>query len=241
MNMSCSIIRCTFAILALAAGASDVFAKYPKHSFMPMLGLVNTGINDYSLRVSHELQVTYSSGDRLRTPFGIRYQYRMKKGNIIGLDFVSVYSPMIITPQYLDAASVFGGPSMTAGRNMAGGNIHYSKTIDLKILEVFGMAGFGGYFTGARSNTIATDYSWYKGADSAFYDFAPVVTNNAFKKFMPVIAFGFGVRFKHLEVGLHNQVSLSGPVNDFTYNGYRHSVPLNWKSIGYYIGYRLEF
>lgn len=234
-------LRCAFAIVVFGLSASGAFAKYPKHSIMPMLGLASTGINDYALRVSHGLQVTYTSGDRLRTPIGIRYQYRMKKGNIIGLDLVSVYCPMIITPQYLDASSGFGGPSMTAGRNMAGGSIHYSKTIDIKLLEVFGTAGFGGYFTGARSNIMTTDYSWYKGADSGFYDFAPVVTNNAFRKFMPVIAFGFGVRFRHLEAGLHNQVSLSGPVKDFTFNGYTHSVPLNWKSIGYYIGYRIEF
>jgi hypothetical protein len=241
MNMMSVFLRYAFTIVALGSCAPDVFAKYPKHSIMPMLGLANTGINDYSLRVSHGLQVSYTSGDRLRTPMGIRYQYRMKKGNIVGLDLVSVYSPMIITPQYLDPSSGFGGPAMTAGRNMAGGNIHYSKTIDIKLLEIFGMAGFGGYFTGARSNIMTTDYSWYKGANADFYDFAPEVTNKAFRKFMPVIAFGFGVRFRHLEAGLHNQVALSGPIKDFSFNGYSHSVPLHWKSIGYYVGYRFEF
>jgi len=236
-----AFLKHLLTIVTLGAGISVAFAKYPKHSVMPMLGLASTGINDYSLRVSHGLQVTYTSGDRMRTPLGLRYQYRIKKGNILGLDVFSIYNPIVITPQYLDASSGFGGPSMVSGRNMTGGNIHFSKTIDIKLIEVFGMAGFGGYFTAKGSNTKTTDYSWYKGGTPDFYDFAPVVTNRAFKPFMPVIAFGFGIRFKHLEAGLQNQISLSGPIKDFTYNGYTHAVPMSWKSIGYYVGYRFEF
>lgn len=221
--------------------ASNTFAKYPKHSFMPMLGLASTGISDYSLRVSHGLQVSYTSGDKLRTPFGIRYQYRMKKGNIVGVDFLSVYNPLIITPQYLDASSNFGGPSMAAGKNMIGGNIHYSKTIDIKLIEIFGMAGIGGYLVANSTINNTSDYSWYKDGGPGFYEFAPAVTNNVLKNFMPVVAFGGGVRFRHLEAGLFNQISMSGPVKNFTYNGYTHSIPLSWKSMGYYVGYRIEF
>ncbi len=234
-------IKYRLAILLLCTFISEGFAGYPKHSFMPMLGLASTGINDYSLRVSHGLQVSYSSSDRMRTPLGIRYQYRMKRGNILGVDLMGVYSPVIITPQYLDAATGFGGPAMSNGQYMTGGNIHYSKTIDIKLLEVFGMAGFGGYFTGVGNSAKTTDYAWYKDGGPGFYDFAPAVTNNALSKFIPVIAFGCGVRFRHLEGGLNNQMSLSSPVKDFTYNGYTHSVPLIWKSIGYYVGYRFEF
>lgn len=230
-----------FSLFLLGSLLTATYGKYPKHSFMPMLGLSSTGIGDHSLRVSHGLQVSYSSGDRLRTPLGLRYQFRMKKGNILGADISSLYNPIVITPQYLDAASVFGGPAMAYGRNMIGGNIHYSKTIDIKIIEAFGMAGFGGYFTGNSGNAKSTDYAWYQNAGAGFYSFAPIVTNQALKRFLPVVVFGCGVRFKHLEAGLHNQVSLSSPVKDFTYNGYTHSVPLSWKSIGYYIGYRFEF
>jgi hypothetical protein len=234
-------IKPFFIMSMIFAFITPVLAKYPRHSIMPMLGLASAGINDYSLRVSHGLLVSYTSGERMRTPLGIRYQYRMKKGNILGFDVTSLYNPIIITPQYLDGTSGFGGPAMTSGSNMVGSNIHYSKTIDIKLIEIFGMAGFGGYFTGYKTNNMTTDYSWYQGAGPGFYDFAPVVTNHALKKFMPVIAFGFGVRFRHLEGGLHNQLSLASPVKNFSYNGYSHAIPLNWKSIGYYIGYRLEF
>ena len=79
----------------------------------------------------------------------------------------------------------------------------------------------------------SSKFGWADLYMQACPDVAPVVTNNALKKFIPVIAFGCGVRFKHLEMGLNNQVSLSSPVKDFTYNGYTHTVPLIWKSIGY--------
>lgn len=208
---------------------------------MIMPGLANTGINNLSLRVSHGLQVSYSGGDRWRTPVSMRYQYRMKRGNILGTDFTVIYNPLIITPQYLDANSVFGGPSISAGHYMRGLNVHYSKTIDIKILEVFGMAGFGAYYNGKQNNPGTSDFSWYKDANPEFYNFAPVVSDKALRKLMPVIVFGCGVRFRHLEGGINHQIALSGPVKDFTYNGYTHSVPLNWKSIGYYVGYRFEF
>lgn len=192
------------------------------------------------MRVSHGLQVSYSSGDRLRTPLGLRYQYRMKKGNILGMDFSSLYNPIVITPQYMDNSGTFGGPSMAYGRSMTGFNIHYSKTIDIKILEVFGMAGLGAYVNGNLSGGN-TDFAWYQGGSPEFYTFAPVVTNTALKRFLPVMVFGCGVRLWHLEAGMHNQISISSPVRDFTYNGYTHTVPLSWKSLGYYIGYRFEF
>ncbi len=227
-------------ILLLSTGVSTAFAKYPTHSIMSMIGLAGTGIGDYSLRVSHGLQVSYSSGDRMRTPIGVRYQYRMKKGHILGIDLMGIYNPIIITPQYLDATG-FSGPAITCSQYMSGGNIHYSKTIDFKLIELFGMAGFGGYFTGNGPHDKVTDFAWYKGGSTEFYDFAPVVTNNVLNKFIPVVAFGGGVRFRHLEVGLNNQVSLNSPVKNFTYNGYAHNVPLMWKSFGYYVGYRFEF
>jgi hypothetical protein len=221
--------------------ASASFAKFPTHSVMPYMGIANTGVTNYTLRVSHGLQVSYNSGDRLRTPVGLRYQYRMKKGNIFGADFFSIYNPLIITPQYLDANSVFGGPAMTSAQNMLGADIHFSKTIDIKIIEVFGMAGIGGYLSNKAGIDMSSDFSWYKGASTEFYDFAPLVCNNSLKSFMPLVTFGAGVRFKHLEAGLNNQMSLASPVNSFTYNGFKHSVPLSWKSIGYYVGYRFEF
>ncbi|MDI1235090.1 MAG: hypothetical protein PSX81_12475 [bacterium] len=239
--MKTFLFKQLFAFFLLNTCINGTFAGYPKHSFMPMVGLSSAGITDYSLRVSHGLQVTYSSSDRMRTPLGIRYQYRMKKGNILGVDLMGIYSPIIITPQYLDAASGFGGPAMSIGQYMTGGNIHFSKTIDIKLIEIFGMAGFGGYFTGAGNSAKTTDYTWYKDGGAGFYDFAPTVTNNALSKFFPVVAFGCGVRLKHLEGGINNQMSLGSPVKDFTYNGYTHSVPLIWKSIGYYVGYRFEF
>lgn len=188
----------------LVATFYNAMAGYPKHSIMPMIGLSSAGITDYSLRVSHGLQVSYSSSDRMRTPLGVRYQYRMKKGQILGADFMGIYSPIIITPQYLDASTGFGGPAMSCGQYMTGGNIHFSKTIDIKLIEIFGMAGVGGYFTGTGNSAKTTDNAWYKDGGAGFYDFAPTVTNNALKKFMPIVAFGFGVRFKHLEGGVNN-------------------------------------
>ena len=227
--------------LLLVSGMQTLSAKYPTHSIMPYLAVANTGVSDYTLRVSHGLQVKYSSGDKLRSPMGIRYQYRMKKGHVLGADFFSIYNPLQITPEYLDANSSFGGPSISSEQRMNGFDLHYSKTIDIKLLEVFGWAGLGLYQNKALKDERLSDFSWYKGANADFYQFAPLVCQSSVKLYMPVMSFGAGVRFKHLEAGLNNQLSLASPINSFDYNGYHHVVPLSWKSIGYYLGYRFEF
>lgn len=209
---------------------------------MPFAGLAGSRISEYTLQVSNNLRVRYHNGDVLRVPVGIRYQYRMKKGNILGACVTGNYNPILISPEYKDAGYGFTGPSIAAAGNMLGLDLHYSKTIDIRILEVFGYLGAGAMvYLGNASSVPVSDFSWYKHAPAEFYDFAPKVCANALKPVLPVLNFGAGVRFRHLEGGLMNQFSLSGPVKAFTYEGYTFNNKITWKSIGYYIGYRFEF
>ncbi len=212
-----------------------------RHSITLMASLSNTGINPFTLQVSPSLRCVYENGETINTPIAIRYQYRMKRGNRLGVDYQNMYCPISFHPQYQTNNFGFGGPMVPAvSSNLQGINFHYSKAIDIKLLEVFGFVGAGGYFTG-KSSTATTDYSWYKSASPEFYEFAPAVTHNVIKSFIPMLHFGAGVRFKHLEGGINNQFSLSSPIKPIEYQGATFNNNIRLKSIGYYIAYRWEF
>ncbi len=88
---------------------------------------------------------------------------------------------------------------------MIGGNIHYSKAIDFKLLEIFGFLGFGAYAQFPDANNAYTqDYSvGIKMPVPEFYPFAVAATQNALKSILPMSTIGFGARLKHLEAGLN--------------------------------------
>jgi hypothetical protein len=151
------------------------------------------------------------------------------------------YNPLIVKPSFYSKDMGFVGPSVINHKGtMMGADIHYSKTIDIKLIEVFGFLGFGAYLQKA-DNTLTQDYAWYKDAIPEFYSFAIAVTNQSIKRVLPITTFGFGARFKHLEGGLNYQYSLLSPVNGFDYQGIHFNNNMRFKSIGYYLAYRLEF
>ena len=212
-----------------------------RHSITPMVSLSNSSTSDFVLQVSPDLLCEYVSGETLNTPLALRYQYRMKKGNRFGIDYMNMYSSLLLRPKVKDNQLGFYGPTVPAfSSNLHGFNVHYSKAIDIKLLEVFGFIGAGGYL-GNSTNPLTADYSWYKNASAEFYDFAPAVTHNVIKPFIPMLNFGAGVRLKHLEGGINNQFSLSSPVKAIQYQGNTFQNNIRLKSIGYYIAYRWEF
>ncbi|MFM1792795.1 MAG: hypothetical protein RLZZ252_1149 [Bacteroidota bacterium] len=212
-----------------------------RHSITPMLSLSNTSTSNFILQVSPTLLCEFSSGETLNTPLAVRYQYRMKQGNRLGFDYLNMYSSFAFAPKAKDNSLGFYGPMVPAfSSNLHGFNVHYSKAIDIKLLEIFGFVGAGGYLTG-KPNTTTADYSWYRNASAEFYDFAPAVTHNVIKSFIPMLNFGAGVRLKHLEGGINNQFSLSSPIKAIQYQGNTFQNNIRLKSIGYYIAYRWEF
>lgn len=212
-----------------------------RHSITPMLSLSNTSTSNFILQVSPTLLCEFTSGETLNTPLAVRYQYRMKQGNRLGFDYMNMYSSFAFTPKAKDNAMGFYGPMVPAfSSNLHGFNVHYSKAIDIKLLEIFGFVGAGGYLTG-KPNTSTADYSWYRNASAEFYDFAPAVTHNIIKPFIPMLNFGAGVRLKHLEGGINNQFSLSSPIKTIEYQGNTFQNNIRLKSIGYYIAHRWEF
>lgn len=58
-----------------------------RHSITLMASLSNTGINPFTLQVSPSLRCVYENGETINTPIAIRYQYRMKRGNRLGVDY----------------------------------------------------------------------------------------------------------------------------------------------------------
>ena len=238
-----------FSFAAMAANLSAIESKKPKplqhnppkHSITPMLSLSNTSVSEFLLQVSPTLQCKFQNGETLNTPIALRYQYRMKRGNRIGLDYLNMYSSLMFRPQTQDNTFGFYGPAVPAfSANLQGANLHFSKAIDIKLLEVFGFVGVGGYLSG-KQNPMTADYSWYKNSTAEFYEFAPAATHNVIKPFIPMLNFGAGVRLKHLEGGINNQFSLSSPVKNIQYQGTTFTNNMRLKSIGYYIAYRWEF
>lgn len=215
--------------------------KGNRHSITPMVGIANNTSTEFSQSVSSTLKIEYMSGDAFRMPVGLRYQYRMRHGNRIGADLLGNYLPLMVSPSFRDAGYGYTGPLVLNQKGtMLGGDIHYSKTIDIKVLEAFGYLGLGGYALQPLNDQTA-NYSWYIGATPEFYDFAVAATHNSVKKFMPITTFGFGARLKHLEAGVNYQYSLNSPINSFDYKGVTYNNNIRFRSVGYYVAYRFEF
>ncbi len=215
--------------------------KGNRHSITPMAGIANNTTTAFTQSVSSTLRIEYSNGDNLRMPVGLRYQYRMSHGNRLGADLLGNYLPLMALPSYRDGAYGYIGPMVLNQKGtMLGGDIHYAKTIDIKVLEAFGYLGLGGYALQPLNDQTA-NYSWYVGATPEFYDFAVAATHNSVKKFMPITTFGFGARLKHLEVGVNYQYSLNSPIKPFEYKGVTYNNNIRFHSVGYYVGYRFEF
>lgn len=235
-----NIVIVLIAFFNFGVTEAQVFKK-KRHSITPMFGLANNSITPFSLSPSPDLKIEYSNGDNWRIPFTLRYQYRMNHGNRFGVDFLGNYNPIILTPKYYSAKMGYVGPTVLPNKGqMLGGDIHYSKTIDIKLIEVFGFIGIGGYWQ-FPDNTQTENFNWYKNADSIFYDFAKASTFESARSFLPITTFGFGARFKHLEGGLNYQFSLMSPVNSFEYEGVTFRNHIRFQSLGYYAAYRFEF
>ena len=221
-------------------GWSQAFKK-KRHSITPMIGLANNFTTPFSNSPSANLRIDYTNGDNQRIPLSLRYQYRMKHGNRFGVDFLCNYNPLTLNPKYYLENYGFVGPVVLAhSGSMIGGDLHYSKTIDIKLIEVFGFLGIGGYWQ-FPDNQNTQNFDWYKDATPEFYEFAVASTNNSIKSFLPITIFGFGARFKHLEGGLNYQFSLTSPVNSFQYDGVEFRNEMRFRSLGYYVAYRVEF
>lgn len=224
--------------------AQDVASK-PKaftgkrHSITPMFGLANNSTTPFSISPTQSLRFSVSNGDEFRTPVSVRYQYRMRHGIQLGVDFLGNYNPMVLEPEF-NSQIGFIGPHIPSAGNSLGGDFHVSKTLKIKIIEAFGFMGIGGY-SQRVDNSMTKDYSWYINAPTEFYDFAVASTNNVTRKYLPITKFGFGARIKHLEVGVNREYSLLSPVKSFTYQGQNYENNSRFKSIGFYVAYRYEF
>lgn len=211
-----------------------------RHSITPIFGIANNYITPFSIMPNPSLKIDYSNGDELRTPVSLRYQYRMRHGIQLGIDFLGNYNPLSIHPAYYTQMGGFIGPHVPRDGTMLGGDFHFSKTIEIKLIEAFGFIGIGGY-SQRFDNNVTRDYSWYISAPSEFYEFAVASTNNTIKKFMPITKFGIGARFNHLEVGINREYSLGSPVKSFDYQGVNYENNIRFRSIGFYVAYRYEF
>jgi hypothetical protein len=232
-----------FALSVLAADRlnAQIFKK-KRHSVNAMMGLANNMTTPFTQSPDPRLKIDYLNGDPIAIPVSFRYQYRMDHGNRIGFDVMGNRNPLYLRPSFYHADFGFTGPSIALNSTMIGGNIHYSKAIDFKLLEIFGFLGFGAYAQFPDANNAYTqDYSWYKNAIPEFYPFAVAATQNALKSILPMSTIGFGARLKHLEAGLNYQVSIGSPVNDFVYENVVFTNNIRYRSLGYYVAYRIEF
>lgn len=226
-----------FCGLALYAQKSVI----KRHSITPIFGFNSNRITPLTIAPSADLRIDYNNGDELRMPITLRYQYFINKGNSVGVDFLGNFNNIWLHPAYRFQNFGFLGPVVISHPGtMLGGDLHYSRTIDVKLFKLYGLLGFGGYFL-RPDNTYTQDYSWYRDASPDFYEFAVAATNNKVKSFMPITNLGLGLRFKHIELGVNFQYSLSSPVKGFEYKGIQYNNNLRFSSKGCFVGYRFEF
>ena len=245
--MMVQLRRLLFKLLILVLGVSaqnlgaQTFKK-KRHSLTAMMGLANNRTTPFTQSPDPKLKIEYLNSDQIAIPVSFRYQYRMDHGNRIGIDVMGNRNPLYLKPSFFDSEMGFTGPTIALKGTMVGGNIHYAKTVDFKLIEIFGFVGFGAYAQFSEFDRAYTsDYSWYKNAPEDFYPFAVAATDKALKSWVPTTSIGFGLRFKHLEGGLNYQLSVGSPVNDFEYQNVVFTNNIRYRSLGYYVAYRLEF
>jgi len=233
-------------LFALSIGflLNPVWAQKPgekRHSITPIIGLASNTSTLFTISPNTDVKLDYLSGDEITLPITLRYQYKISNGNFVGVDVLGNYNTLYMHPAYHTQGYGYVGPAVIShAGTMIGGDIHYSKMVDLKLFHVFGIVGFGGYRQ-SPDNTYTKDYSWYKNASPVFYDFAVAATNNAIRKFMPITTLGLGFRYRHLELGVNYQYSLRSPVKSFEYQGIQYDNKLRFASKGCFVGYRFEF
>ncbi|MFM6984859.1 MAG: hypothetical protein ACKOXF_12050 [Chitinophagaceae bacterium] len=215
--------------------------KNKRHSITPILGIASNRSTLLTIAPNPNVKLDYLSGDNFRLPVSFRYQYQLKKSHYIGADLLGNYNPLDLHPAYNTQSLGYAGPIVVShSGTMIGFDFHYSKTLNVKLFDIVGTAGLGGYFQ-SPDNTLTQDYSWYRNASPEFYNFAVAATNNSVKKFMPITVLGIGIRYKHLELGVNLQYSLQSPVKGFEYQGIFYDNNIRFTSKGSYIGYRFEF
>lgn len=215
--------------------------KNKRHSITPMVGYANNGITQFTIYPTATLKIDYFNGDEYRMPVTLRYQYKMNHGHKLGIDLLGNYNPISLHPASKDPILGFTGPVISPQLgSMYGADIHYSKTIDIKVIQAFGFVGLGAYYQ-PTDYSQTKDYSWYRHAPAEFYDFAVASTNNSVREILPITNFGVGARVKHIEIGYNYQISLNSPINSFEYNGVKFNNNLRFRSKGFYVGYRYEF
>lgn len=235
------LLLMVLSFLNLEIVNAQIFKK-KRHSITAIMGLANNMTTPFTQSPDPSLKIEYVNGDPIALPVSLRYQYRMDHGNRFGIDVMGNRNPMYLRPSFYHPDFGFTGPSIALNSTMIGGNIHYSKAIDFKLIEIFGFLGFGAYAQFSDvNNTYTQDYSWYKNASPEFYPFAKAATHNALNTVLPMSTIGFGARLMHLEAGLNYQVSIGSPVRDFEYQGVRFTNNIRYRSLGYYVAYRIEF
>jgi hypothetical protein len=237
-------MKLSIFVLSLIIYLNPIWAQKPRekrHSLTPIIGLASNTSTLFTISPNNDVKIDYLSGDEIRLPITLRYQYKISNGNFAGIDILGNYNTLYMRPSYNTLSSGYVGPSVIShAGSMIGVNIHYSKTIDLKLFRVFGKFGLGGYRQNP-DNTYTKDYNWYRNASPMFYDFAVAATNNTVRKFMPITTLCLGIRYKHIEFGLNHQYSLRSPVKSFEYQGIQYDNKLRFVSKGCFVGYRFEF
>lgn len=234
------LIIISLIIISFNSAVSQ-YIKNKRHSITPILGLASNRSTLLTIAPNANVKLDYMYGNDYRLPVALRYQYQLKSSHYIGADLLGNYNPLYLHPAFNTQGLGFAGPVVVShAGTMLGFDFHYSKTINVKLFDLVGTTGFGGYFQ-RPDNSLTQDYSWYRNASSEFYEFAVTATNNAIRKFMPIAVLGVGVRYKHLELGVNLQYSLRSPVKGFDYQGVNYDNNIRFSSKGCFVAYRFEF
>jgi hypothetical protein len=210
-----------------------------RHSITPMLGIARNTTTPLTLSPAANLRIQYLNGDQWRNPFMLRYDYRLNKGSSIGGSLLLNYSPLYLNPQFNNGMFIGPGIINHAG-TMPGLAAHYSGSLSLGLVRLFGSFGLGAYRQFPHE-TLSADYSWYKNAPAAFYDFAVASTHQSIRRLLPISILNAGVKFKQLEFSWVMHRSLWSPVRPFEYNGATFKNNIRFRSSGFYVAYQIKF
>jgi hypothetical protein len=230
------------ALLFVWTQTPSLMADKPRknrHSITPMLGIARNTTTPFTLSPAANLRIQYLNGDQLRNPFMLRYDYRLNKGSSIGGSLLLNHNPLYLNPQFNNGTFIGPGIINHAG-TMPGLTAHYSGSMSLGLVRIFGTAGLGAYRQ-QPNEALTSDYSWYKNAPAAFYDFAVASTYQSIRRVLPISALSAGVKLKQLEFSWVMQRSLLSPVRPFEYNGVAFKNNIRFRSSGFYVAYQLKF
>lgn len=210
-----------------------------RHSITPMLGITRNVTTPLTLSPGANLRIQYLNGDQLRNPFMLRYDYRLKKGSSVGGSLLLNHNPLYLNPQFSNGAFIGPGIINHAG-TMPGLTAHYTGSISLGLVRLLGSFGLGAYRQ-FPNEALTADYSWYKNAPAAFYDFAVASTHQSIRRWLPISALSVGLKFKQLEFSWMIHRSLRSPVRPFEYNGVEFKNNIRFRSSGFFLAYQIKF